>query len=112
MKPQNNKNIIWGSLIILAGLLFLAAEFNYLDFNLYQAIFVNHLWLVGLGAFLVFKNRPNVIFGITFATLGILFFASDMGYISHVHWGTVWPIFLVAARFQILLTRRGTIVNA
>lgn len=112
MKPKNNNNIILGSVIILLGLLFLGAEFNLINFNLYQAIFVNHLWLVGLGAYLVFKNRPNVIFGITFATLGVLFYASDMGYISTMNWHNVWPLFLVAAGFNILLKRRVSMPNA
>lgn len=111
MKPQNNKNVILGSILLVVGLIFLATEFRIIDFNLFQAFFENHLWLVALGVFMILKTKPNVVFGITFAVIGLLFYSSQMGYIQYVYWNNVWPLFLVAAGFNIILKRRMKVVN-
>lgn len=103
---MKNSKSFKGIILLIVGIFFLLINFDFISFNIYTDFFRNHLWMFLVGAILVF-NKKSLATGIAFIAIGSLFVMSNMGMISHVGWSNIWPLFIIAAGFNIIINRNG-----
>lgn len=52
-------------------------------------------------------DRGRQFGGYFLLVLGLVFLAANFGWFNFIHWGRIWPVFLVLAGIFLLLNRRG-----
>lgn len=110
MKTQNNKTLK-GIFLLSLGIILLMINYDFLDFNYYPEFFRKNFWIFLVGGILLFK-RKSVATGIAFLTIGTLFFLSYTGMIPRITWGSIWPLFVIAAGFNILIATRTNLFKS
>lgn len=110
MKTQNNL-ALKGTILLTLGIFFLMVNFDVFEFNFQTEFLRRNFWIFLVGGILLFK-RKSMATGIAFLTIGTLFYLSSIGVIPHTSWRNIWPLFIIAAGFNILLARNRKACNS
>ncbi len=110
---SHRSNILWPAILIIVGLAFLFQNLGLLGNNLWDSIF--KFWpvlLILLGINDMTQNRgivgPTMTIGI-----GIIFMASNLGYLGWDSWMTIWrlwPVIIIAIGLEIFLGRKNIVL--
>jgi predicted membrane protein len=101
---KNNKRAIIGILLICAGLLLIAVNFNWLPWNIRGIVFSWQGLLILIGLFLLI-SRENRLAGFILIGVGAFFMIPHVLDIPFNWHRLFWPVVLVAIGF-LLITRR------
>lgn len=105
---QNGK-LIFGGLLILAGVLMMLGNFDFININLGYYIFNWKSFLIYLGVYFL-ATRPNKNMAYILIGLGVLFwFPSLLGETIRLH-NVFWPLILIALGY-LLINRQRTSWN-
>lgn len=102
---NNNTNIYKGIFILLLGVFLLLINYDVLEVNFQTAFLRKNFWIFLVGGILLFK-RKSMATGFAFLLIGVLFYLSSAGTIPYMGWANIWPLFIIAAGFNILISRR------
>ena len=101
---KSNSRAIIGILLICAGLLLIAVNFNWLPWNIREIVFSWQGILILIGLFLLL-SRSNRLSGFILIGIGAFFMIPRIWDISFNWHHLFWPVVLVAVGF-LLITRR------
>lgn len=99
---NNSTNIYKGIFISAIGIFILLVNFDILDINFQSDFFRKNFWIFLAGTLLLFR-RKSFATGIAFLAIGGLFYLSSVGAIPYTDWSNIWPLFLIAAGFNLLI---------
>ena len=110
----HRSGLFWPLLLIAIGVIFLLNNLGWMTGDLWENILL--FWplllvLMGIDGFL----RREGLVGATLAIgMGVAFLLSNLGYLNVSIWGLIlrlWPLFLLAAGFDILVGRRSWLLS-
>jgi len=101
---KNNSRAIIGILLICAGLLMIAVNFNWLPWNIRGVVFTWQGLLILIGVILL-SSRSNRLSGYILIGIGAFFMIPDIWEISFNWHHLFWPFVLVAIGL-LLITRK------
>lgn len=90
--------LIWGSILLLAGVAFLLD-----NLGIFPVEHILRLWpliLIGAGAANLVR-RENRVWGVTLVLIGIIFLLDNLG-VAHFRWSQLWPVALIVAGALVL----------
>jgi predicted membrane protein len=104
---KNNSRAIIGVLLILAGLLLIAVNFNWLPWNIRGIVFSWQGLLILIGLFLLI-SRSNRLSGYILIGIGAFFLIPRVWDIPFNWHHLFWPVILVAIGLLLITRRWGT----
>lgn len=103
---KNNKDWI-GIFLIAIGVLWIADNFLFFDFNMTRLIFSWHTFFIIVGLALLGNSRNSVI-GVIFLVIGLFGFLNYLSPFNiHFRFRDYWPILLIIIGFIILSKKRS-----
>lgn len=109
--PRSKRgSIFFPLLLIIIGLMFLLSNMGVISGDVW--ILLLQFWpilLIVIGLDSIFK-REGLVGATFFIGLGVIFLLANLGYLSVSVWQlvlTLWPVFLIAIGFDILIGRRS-----
>ncbi|RYY76340.1 MAG: hypothetical protein EOO52_02155 [Gammaproteobacteria bacterium] len=106
---QPGRRVIFGSLIIVVGVLALFDKLNIFNFNVFSLF---QFWptiivVIGILKMTESKNRSNVLIGLCFVAVGVAMMINNLG-IFHFSLRDWWPVILIAVGISVVLKDRST----
>ncbi|MBL7111876.1 MAG: hypothetical protein ISS19_08045 [Bacteroidales bacterium] len=101
---KSNKRAILGIILILAGMLLIAAHLGWIPWSFRSIIFSWQTLLIALGVFFIL-SRDNLPAGLILIGVGGFFLISKIVPMSFEYRRLIWPVLLVAFGL-VLITRR------
>jgi len=106
-EQKSNRRAILGIILILAGMIIIAAHFQWIPWSLKGIIFSWQALLILIGLFFLF-SRDNKVAGVILIAVGAFFMIPDVWDISFEWKKLILPFILVALGL-IIITRRRSI---
>jgi len=105
IKRQKGRQYIFGILVVLAGALLLAFNFDVLPYSMKHVIFSWQMLLIAIGVISIFGN-DSLIPGLILILIGGFFIVPEI-FIMHIAFTKIfWPLILIIIGV-LLLTRKG-----
>jgi predicted membrane protein len=106
MEKRNFDQRLWlGVGAIILGLLFLASNFHFLDYDLRRYVFRWSVFLMFLGVVFFFGRRKRTA-GIVLFVIGAVIYLRDFFYFDFNFWQLFWPGILIFAGLMIIFRHR------
>jgi predicted membrane protein len=104
-QKHRDHRLLLGVGIVLVGLLFLAKNFGWLDYEIRRYIFRWEVILIVLG-FIFLGGRTNRTMGIIMLCIGSAFYLRDIMGLDFTFWEVFWPALLILAGLLIIFRHR------
>ncbi len=102
---QFDSRLLLGILIVIIGLLFLAKNFGWMNYEIRRYIFRWEVVLMTIGVVLI-AGRSNRTTGIILLAVGGAFYLHDLMGFDFTFWELFWPSLLILAGFLIIFRHR------
>ena len=104
-QKHRDHRLLLGIGIVVVGLLFLAKNFGWLDYEIRRYIFRWEVVLMALGLIFI-AGRANKSTGIILFFIGGAFYLRDLMGFSFTFWEVFWPTLLILAGLLIIFRHR------
>jgi predicted membrane protein len=104
VKPNTNKKLVLGLIIMFLGAILLADNFNMLPYGLKSIIFTWQMLLIAIGCLNLF-NRKGYLGGLIMILIGLFFLIPQIHLFSFDFTRLFWPTLLIAIGILIIFRR-------
>jgi predicted membrane protein len=99
-----SRHLIIGVVILMLGVILLLDQLGFLEADKIFLFWPLILIYVGVNKLQRRRNATGAFWGAFLVLLGISFQLEELG-LSHIHFGTIWPVFLICVGILLILQR-------